>query len=151
MTLKREFVAGQGLAIIPSRIFTEISWPIEGKSRPVCHYWKCWLFARSVTPINEFLVRDRPPITGVRQMQNFILHLLDPSYGGSISYQKFKKWETFCQHMWFWTYKFEKLRSFRVWNGSPWLATGSYFGEMTPRGPRAFSKYVLNLKLICLI
>ena len=51
--------------------------------------WKCRLFTKSLTPQNEFLVRDRPPITRVEQMQNVILHLLDPSYGGSISYQKF--------------------------------------------------------------
>ena len=27
---------------------------------------------------------------------------------------------------------------FRALLGSPWLATGSYFGKMTPRGPRTF-------------
>ena len=38
---------------------------------------------------NNLQVRDNPPETGVRQMRNNILHLPDPSLGGSISYQKF--------------------------------------------------------------
>ena len=38
---------------------------------------------------NEFLVRDRPPIPPVQQMQTFVPHLPDPSLGGSISHQKF--------------------------------------------------------------
>ena len=36
--------------------------------------------------------------------------------------------------------KFTKchISGFRALLGSPWLATGSYFGKMTPRGPRTF-------------
>ena len=33
----------------------------------------------------ELLVRDRPPLTGVRQMQNDVLHLLDPGRGVYLS------------------------------------------------------------------
>ena len=50
-----------------------------------------------------------------------------------------------------------KISGFRALLGSPWLATGSYFGKMTPRGPRAFlnrsrtSKLIFYIKYIYII
>ena len=45
-----------------------------------------------------------------------------------------KKSDFICPH------KFTKCHpsGFRALLGSPWLAPGSYFGKMTPRGPRTF-------------